>query len=114
MMMDVDQAAKAMRDDEMQAEIEDFLEGLEASLRRLVIQKVKEFDEMLKLISDDEAKVKLINNFTTLMLYDEDEEVGRAVHTIVMHKWVPEAMRTPCPLTVHQELALRLRGELET
>ena len=86
----------------------------EASLRRLVIQKVKEFDEMLKLISDDEAKVKLINNFTTLMLYDEGEEVGRAVHTIVMHKWVPEALRTPCPLTVHQELALRLRGELET
>jgi hypothetical protein len=27
MMMDVDQAAKAMRDEEMQAEIEDFLEG---------------------------------------------------------------------------------------
>jgi hypothetical protein len=27
MMMDVDQAAKAMRDDEMAAEIEDFLEG---------------------------------------------------------------------------------------
>ena len=27
MMMDIDQAAKAMRDEEMQAEIEDFLEG---------------------------------------------------------------------------------------
>jgi hypothetical protein len=27
MMMDVDQAAKAMRDEEMLAEIEDFLEG---------------------------------------------------------------------------------------
>jgi hypothetical protein len=27
MMMDVDQAAKAMRDEEMQAEIEDFIEG---------------------------------------------------------------------------------------
>jgi len=27
MMMDVDQAAKAMRDEEMAAEIEDFLEG---------------------------------------------------------------------------------------
>jgi hypothetical protein len=27
MMMDMDQAAKAMRDEEMQAEIEDFLEG---------------------------------------------------------------------------------------
>jgi hypothetical protein len=27
MMMDVDQAAKAMRDDEMLAEIEDFIEG---------------------------------------------------------------------------------------
>jgi hypothetical protein len=27
MMMDVDQAAKAMRDEEMQAEIEDFMEG---------------------------------------------------------------------------------------
>ena len=27
MMMDVDQAAKAMRDEEMNAEIEDFLEG---------------------------------------------------------------------------------------
>jgi hypothetical protein len=27
MMIDVDQAAKAMRDEEMQAEIEDFLEG---------------------------------------------------------------------------------------
>jgi hypothetical protein len=27
MMMEVDQAAKAMRDDEMAAEIEDFLEG---------------------------------------------------------------------------------------
>jgi hypothetical protein len=31
MMMDVDQAAKAMRDDEMQAEIEDFLEGFKAA-----------------------------------------------------------------------------------
>jgi hypothetical protein len=28
MMMDVDQAAKAMRDDEMLAEIEDFIEGI--------------------------------------------------------------------------------------
>jgi hypothetical protein len=27
MMMDVDQAAKAMRDEEMNAEIEDFIEG---------------------------------------------------------------------------------------
>jgi hypothetical protein len=29
MMMDVDQAAKAMRDEEMQAEIEDFIEGFQ-------------------------------------------------------------------------------------
>jgi hypothetical protein len=28
MMMDIDRAAKAMRDEEMMAEIEDFLEGL--------------------------------------------------------------------------------------
>jgi hypothetical protein len=34
MMMDVDQAAKAMRDDEMQAEIEDFLEGLHQPTHR--------------------------------------------------------------------------------
>ena len=27
MMMDIDQAARAMRDEEMQAEIEDFIEG---------------------------------------------------------------------------------------
>ena len=70
----------------------------EVRLRRRVIQKVKEFDEMLKLISDDNVKVKLINNFTTLMLYNEGEEVGRAVHALVMHKWVPEALRTPCPI----------------
>jgi hypothetical protein len=34
MMMDVDQAAKAMRNEEMLAEIEDFLEGFNQPLRR--------------------------------------------------------------------------------
>jgi hypothetical protein len=34
MMMDVDQAAKTMRDEEMQAEIEDYLEGFNQSTYR--------------------------------------------------------------------------------